>query len=228
MKGSIIVTRNLKKTYLMGKVKVPALKGIDIEIKKGEFVAIMGPSGSGKTTLLELMGILLNPTEGEIIIDEKNVSGINENKRADFRLDNIGFVFQFFNLFMELTALENVMLPKLMRGFSKKECKKRAIELLSLVGLEKRINHKPSELSGGEQQRVAIARALMNNPSILLADEPTGNLDSRMAEEIIQLLRRLNKEGQTIIMVSHELNLGRKADRIIWLKDGLVEKRINS
>lgn len=223
---SMIVTRNLKKTYLMGKVEVPALKGIDITIKKGEFIAIMGPSGSGKTTLLEIIGILLNPSSGEIFIDGIQVSKMNENERADFRLKNIGFVFQFFNLFMELTGIENVMLPGMMMGYSKEEYRKRAIELLKLVGLEERINHKPSELSGGEQQRIAIARALVNNPKILLTDEPTGNLDTKLSEEIIQLLRKLHKEqNQTIVMVTHERYLGEKADRIIWLKDGLIEEK---
>lgn len=224
MTESIIITKDLKKDYLMGQVKVPALKGVNINIKKGEFVAIMGSSGSGKTTLIEIIGTLLSLSDGKVIISNNDVSIMNENRKADFRLNNIGFVFQFFNLFSELTALENVMLPKLMKGFSKGHCKKRAIQLLDLVGLDNRMNHKSSTLSGGQQQRVAIARALMNNPSILLADEPTGNLDSKRAEEIIQLLRKLNKEGQTIVMITHELHIGKKADRIIQLKDGLIEK----
>ncbi|MCD4843764.1 MAG: ABC transporter ATP-binding protein [Methanosarcinales archaeon] len=224
MTESIIITKDLKKDYLMGQVKVPALKGVNINIKKGEFVAIMGSSGSGKTTLIEIIGTLLNLSDGKVIISNNDVSTMNENHKADFRLNNIGFIFQFFNLFSELTALENVMLPKLMKGFSKGQCKKRAVKLLDLVGLDNRMNHKSSTLSGGQQQRVAIARALMNNPPILLADEPTGNLDSKRAEEIIQLLRKLNKEGQTIVMITHELHIGKKADRIIRLKDGLIEK----
>jgi putative ABC transport system ATP-binding protein len=222
----VISTENLKKTYLMGRVEVPALRGVDIKIKKGEFVAMMGPSGAGKTTLLELIGMLLNPTSGKILINNVDVCEMNENQRADFRLNNIGFIFQFFNLFLELTALENVILPKMMTGASVKECKEKAANLLELVGLKERINHKPSELSGGEQQRVAIARALINNPSMLLADEPTGNLDSNTSLEIIGLLRELNKEqGQIIVMVTHEQYLGKEADRTIWLKDGLVEEK---
>lgn len=225
MDENIVVIEDLKKSYPMGKVEVPALRGIDIKIKKGEFVAIMGPSGSGKTTLLELIGMLLNPTSGNIWINGTDVSKMSENERADFRLQNIGFVFQFFNLFMELTAIENVMLPKMMSGDSNEVCRKRAMELLELVELEERQEHKPSELSGGQQQRVAIARALVNNPTILLADEPTGNLDTNTALRFINLLRKLNKEhGQTVVMVTHELYLGEKADRIIYLKDGLIEK----
>lgn len=226
---NIIETKSLKKTYLMGKVGVPALKGVDISIKKGEFVSIMGPSGSGKTTLLEIIGMLMNPSSGEICIDSACVSKMNENEMADFRLKNIGFVFQFFNLFMELTAIENVMLPAMMAGNSKEKYRRKAIELLKLVELEERTNHKPSELSGGEQQRVAIARALINNPKILLADEPTGNLDTKTSEKIIQVLRKLNEEqNQTIVVVTHEEYIGKKADRIIWLKDGLIEKDWNN
>lgn len=221
----IISTENLKKTYMMGKLEVPAIRGVDIKIRKGEFVAIMGPSGSGKTTLLELIGMLLYPTAGKISISNFDISRMNENKKADFRLKNIGFVFQYFNLFMELTALENVLLPKMMLKAPAKECENRAMHLLELVELKDRMNHKPAELSGGQQQRVAIARALANNPSLLLADEPTGNLDSATSLKIIELLRTLNKEhSQTIVMVTHEQTLGKKADRIIWLKDGVVEK----
>lgn len=220
-----ISTENLKKTYTMGTVKVPALRGIDVAVRKGEFVSIMGPSGSGKTTLLEVIGMLLSPTSGKVMVNNTDVSEMDEGRKADFRLRNIGFVFQFFNLFMDLTALENVMLPKMMTGFSAGECRERAADLLRLVGLVDRTNHRPSELSGGQQQRVTMARALVNSPSILLADEPTGNLDSKSSLEIMELFRRLNEEqGQTIVMVTHEKELGKRADRIIWLKDGLVGK----
>lgn len=219
----MIVTKNLKKTYLMGTVEVPALKGIDITIEKGEFVAVMGPSGSGKTTLIEIIGMLMNPSSGEVWIDDVFVSNMSDDERADFRLNNIGFVFQFFNLLMELTGIENVMLPGMLAGHPGDECRERALELLGLVGLEERINHKPAELSGGQQQRIAIARALINSPKILLADEPTGNLDSRTSGNIMQFLRKLNEEqNQTIVMITHEMHLGEKADRIIWLKDGLI------
>lgn len=222
---SMIATRNLKKTYLMGNVEVPALKGIDIEIEKGEFVAVMGPSGSGKTTMVEIIGMLMNPSSGEVWIDDVLVSNLNDDERADFRLNNIGFVFQFFNLLTELTGIENVMLPGMMAGRPAEECRKRALELLELVGLGERMHHKPAELSGGQQQRIAIARALINAPGILLADEPTGNLDSGTAGNIMQFLRNLNEErNQTIVMITHEMQLGERADRIIWLKDGLISE----
>lgn len=218
---NIIETRDLRKTYLMGKVEVPALKGVDITIQKGEFIAIMGSSGSGKSTLLNMIGMLDTPTSGKVIIEGVDVSEMDENERADFRLNKLGFIFQFFNLFMELTALENVALP--VQIVRRKDFEKRAIKLLDMVGLYDRANHKPAELSGGQQQRVAVARALVNEPALLLADEPTANLDTKSSEQVISLLKELNKSGQTIVMVTHEPELGKRADRIIWLRDGMIK-----
>ena len=209
---------NLRKIYYMGKIEVHALRGIDIAIDRGEFVALMGPSGSGKSTLLNMIGLLDTPTSGGIVIDGIEVSSLDENGRADFRLKKIGFVFQFFSLLMELNSLENVALPMIMdeRKYD------RAASLLELVGISDRADHYPSELSGGQQQRVAIARALANEPAILLADEPTANLDTESSNQIVGLFRELNKKGQTIVMVTHEPELGEKADRIIRIKDGKV------
>lgn len=202
----------------MGKIEVHALRGVDINIRKGEFVALMGPSGSGKSTLLNMIGLLDTPTTGRIVIDGIEVSSLNDNERADFRLRKMGFVFQFFSLLKELNSLENVALPMIMddRKYD------RALSLLELVGIGDRADHSPSELSGGQQQRVAIARALANEPAILLADEPTANLDTESSNQIVGLFRELNEKGQTIIMVTHEPELGEKADRIIRIKDGKV------
>lgn len=222
---SVIETRALKKTYMMGKVSVPALRGVDISVQKGEFVALMGPSGAGKSTLLNMVGMLDAPTSGELFIDGSDVSRLAENERIDFRLEKIGFIFQFFNLFMELSALENIILPAMLLGKSTDECRRRGRELLGLVGIRERERHLPSELSGGEQQRVTIARSLVNNPSFLLADEPTANLDTENAHQIVTLFRRLNAElGITIFMITHEEELGQKADRIIRLRDGVIQK----
>ncbi len=218
--ANIIETTDLRKVYLMGNVEVPALKGVDITIQKGEFIAIMGSSGSGKSTLLNMIGMLDTPTSGKVIIEGVDVSEMNENQRADFRLNKLGFIFQFFNLFMELTALENVAFP--MQIARRKDSRERAIKLLDQVGLSDRANHKPAELSGGQQQRVAVARALVNEPALLLADEPTANLDTKSSVQIINLLKELNRSGQTIVMVTHEPELGKRADRIIWLKDGII------
>ncbi len=214
----MIETTKLKKIYYMGKIEVPALQGVDLRIGRGEFVALMGPSGSGKSTLLNIIGLLDVQTSGNIVIDGVDVSSLNENGRADFRLRKLGFVFQFFSLLMELNALENVMFPMIMDGRKYD----RAASLLELVGIGERAAHMPNELSGGQQQRVAIARALANEPAILLADEPTANLDTISSNQIVELFRELNDQGQTIVMVTHEPELGEKADRIIRIKDGKV------
>ena len=214
----MIELEGIKKTYNMGNIEVSALRGVDMEIEHGEFVAIMGPSGSGKSTLLNMIGLLDSPTSGKIIIDGMDVSSLDEDQRADLRLKKLGFVFQFFSLLKELNAVENVTLPMLMDG--RKEDV--ALSLLELVGIGNRTKHFPSELSGGQQQRVAIARALINNPVILLADEPTANLDTESSIQILNLFRDLNKKGQTIVMVTHEPELGEKADRIIRIIDGKV------
>lgn len=223
MGNCMIRTGNLKKIYTMGKIEFSALKGVDIEIEVGEFVAIMGSSGSGKTTLLNMIGLLDFPASGKIYLDDTDVSTMDEQKRAAYRLRKIGFVFQFFNLLNELTSVENVMLPGMIKGSG--NSREKALELLQLVGLKEWAGHKPSELSGGQQQRVSIARALINDPRLILADEPTANLDSNSAMQVVDLLRKLkNEQNQTIVMVTHELELGKLADRIIWLKDGKVIK----
>lgn len=221
----VIVTEDLKKIYLMGKVEVPALNGVSIDVKRGEFVALMGPSGSGKSTMLNQVGLLDSPTSGRVLIDGIDTSKMNGKQRAEVRLVKFGFIFQFFSLFMELTALENVMLPMMLTGAPQEVYKSRARELLELVDLGQRTGHLPNELSGGQQQRVAIARALINRPSVLLADEPTANLDSKNSIEIVNLFRSLNKEmNVTVFMVTHEPHLGEMADRVIRLKDGLLER----
>ncbi len=217
----IIRTSDLTKNYTLGKVDVKALNGVDSSIEQGEFIAIMGPSGCGKSTFLNMIGMLDTPTSGEIYIDGRDVTKMNSSARAEYRLKHIGFIFQFFNLFNELTAIENVMFPMMLN--KQPNYKERAKELLDLVGLGDRLHHLPSELSGGQQQRVTIARSLANSPKILLADEPTGNLDTRSSVEIIELFRKLNTEqGQTIVMVTHSLEIGEKADRIIHFRDGKV------
>ncbi len=215
----MIQLSDVKKIYRMGSVEVHALRGLDLVIEKGEFVAVMGPSGSGKSTFLNMIGLLDSPTSGKIIIDDVDVSSLDENGRADFRLRKMGFVFQFFSLLMELNSLENVALPLIMDDRKIDHAR----SLLELVGIADRAMHYPSELSGGQQQRVAIARALANEPAILLADEPTANLDTETSIQIVDIFRKLNKEkGQTIIMVTHEAELGECADRIIKIKDGRV------
>ncbi len=221
----MIEIKDLKKTYVMGKIEVPALRGVSARVEKGEFVAVMGPSGSGKSTLLHQAGLLDDPTSGKVILNGVDTSALSKEQKTKFRLTELGFVFQFYNLLPELNAIENVIIPKMLAGFGKDDCEPEGLKLLRTVGLEKRAGHIPSELSGGEQQRVAIARALINKPKILLADEPTANLDSKSAESVVDTFRELNKKtGQTILMVTHEPYLGKKADRIIYLKDGLVQR----
>lgn len=218
---------NLKKIY-SGKVPTPALKGITFEIKSGKFVAVMGRSGSGKSTLLHQLGLLDNPTEGEIIIENKDVLKLSDSEKTSYRLGELGYIFQEYALIAELTAFENVYLPAFALGGDRGSYKQRARELLEVVGLGNRIDHYPNELSGGEQQRVAIARALINKPKILFADEPCANLDSVSSKIILELFRKLNKElGQTIIMVTHEPEDKKFVDRVIWVKDGLLEKSGN-
>ena len=228
MKG-IVEVQDVKKAYRMGKVVVPALRGVSFEVREGEFLAVLGPSGSGKSTLLHLIGCLDHPDDGKIFIDGANVLKLSEEELAELRLRKIGFIFQFFNLLPRLTAIKNVELPLLIAGVSEREARKRVMEMLRLVGLEARVNHRPTELSGGEQQRVAIARALINDPKIVLADEPTGNLDTKSGWEIVQLMKRLNEErNQTFIVVTHDPHIAETADRILYLKDGLIkgEKKI--
>jgi putative ABC transport system ATP-binding protein len=221
---TLLELQGVKKSYHMGKVVVPALRGVSFNVEEGEFLTIFGPSGSGKSTLLHIIGCLDRPDEGEILIDGSNVLKLSDDRLAELRLSKIGFVFQFFNLLPRLTALRNVELPLTIAGVSEKEAVEKAREMLKFVGLENRMNHRPSELSGGEQQRVAIARALINNPKIVLADEPTGNLDTKTGWETVQLMKKLNEEkGQTFVVVTHDPHIAETADRIIHLKDGLIE-----
>jgi putative ABC transport system ATP-binding protein len=226
--ATIVEAVNLKKTYMLGKVPVEALRGVNLKVETGEFLAVLGPSGSGKSTLLNLIGALDKPTEGTVLIEGVDISRLNDNQLADLRR-RIGFVFQFFNLIPRLTARQNVELPMAISGLSKDTRRKRAEELLEIVGLKERVNHKPTELSGGEQQRVAIARALANNPSFLLMDEPTGNIDSKAANEIIRLVKRLNEEkGITIMMVTHDQRLASQTERTVQMFDGLiVQEKVN-
>jgi putative ABC transport system ATP-binding protein len=219
---AIVKLEDVEKIYKMGKVEVPALRGVTLEIEKGEYVSIMGPSGSGKSTLMNMIGCLDRPTRGKVFIDGRDVSKLNDDGLAKIRRKKVGFVFQQFNLIPRLTALENVALPMWFAGLSRPERVKKAVELLKQVDLGKRIKHRPAELSGGEMQRVAIARALANDPEVVLADEPTGNLDSKTGEEILRLLKRLNEEGRTVVMVTHELEFAKKAGRIVQLRDGRI------
>jgi putative ABC transport system ATP-binding protein len=221
--GIIIKTETLWKTYQMGTESIHALRGVDIEIHKGEYVAIMGPSGSGKSTLMNLIGCLDTPSKGNYFLNGKLVSDMNDDELAHIRNKEIGFVFQTFNLLPRATALHNVELPLIYNGTPSHDRKIRAIEALRHVELEDRINHRPNELSGGQRQRVAIARALVNNPSLILADEPTGNLDSQTSNEIMLLLDRLHKKGNTIVLVTHEHDIAMHAYRQIHLKDGHIE-----
>jgi putative ABC transport system ATP-binding protein len=224
----IVETVNLRKTYMSGGRPLEVLKGVDLKVEYGEFVAIMGPSGSGKSTLLNMIGALDSPTSGEVFINDTNISKLNDNQKADLRNREIGFIFQFFNLIPRMDAQGNVELPMAIAGKSRGDRHKRAKELLELVGLGDRADHKPSQLSGGEQQRVAIARALANEPNILLADEVTGNLDSRTGSEIMHLLRNLNEEeGKTFILITHDPAVGQQTDRLISFKDGVIEGEKN-
>ncbi|MCS6973989.1 MAG: ABC transporter ATP-binding protein [Cyclobacteriaceae bacterium] len=219
----MIETQNIAKVYRMGNNEVRALQSISITIHKGEYVAFMGPSGSGKSTLMNIIGCLDTPTSGTYILNNQLVSEMTENELAEVRNKEIGFVFQTFNLLPRATALENVALPLIYAGYSRSEREDRAMEVLESVGLGDRWHHKPNELSGGQRQRVAIARALVNNPSIILADEPTGNLDTKTSYDIMNLFQELHDKGNTIIMVTHEDDIAHYAHRIIRLRDGLIE-----
>jgi len=219
--NAIVESVNLQKTYMLGKVPVEALRGVNLKIEKGDFVAILGPSGSGKSTLLNLIGALDKPTSGTLLIDGVDVSKLNDNQLADLRR-KVGFVFQFFNLIPRFAAIDNVELSMSIANISRSERKKHAEDMLETVGLKDRMKHKPAELSGGQQQRVAIARALANNPSFLLLDEPTGNIDSKTAHEVMEIIKKLNEKGVTIIMVTHDQHLAREAKRTVQMMDGVI------
>jgi putative ABC transport system ATP-binding protein len=224
----IIQTRDLWKTYVMGSEEIHALRGVDLSIERGEYVAIMGPSGSGKSTLMNLIGCLDTPSKGSYLLNGKQVSEMNDNELARIRNEEIGFVFQTFNLLPRASALHNVELPLVYAGVPSKDRQERAREALRKVELEDRMSHRPNELSGGQRQRVAIARSLVNNPSILLADEPTGNLDSKTGVEIMALFKRLHEGGNTIVLVTHEADIAAHAHRVVHIRDGRVEKDVRS
>lgn len=224
---SLVRLENVSKIYQLGEITVPALKKASLEIKKGEFVAIMGPSGSGKSTLMHIAGCLDTPSSGKVFLEGKKVSDLSEAELAKIRNEKIGFVFQTFNLVPRTTALDNVCLPLVYKGLSLDERRKKAMSVLKDMGLEKRVLHFPNQLSGGEQQRVAIARALVNNPAIILADEPTGNLDTKAGTEIMKILRQLNQKGNTVVVVTHEAHIAKFAKRTIKIRDGEIENGNN-
>jgi len=223
MSKSLIDIKDIKRDFVLGSEIINVLKGIDLQINKGEYVALMGPSGSGKSTLMNILGCLDTPTSGSYILNGKDVSQMHDDDLAEIRNKEIGFVFQTFNLLPRTTALDNVALPMIYAGYSKTDRSARATTVLKQVGLGDRMDHQPNQLSGGQRQRVAVARALVNNPSIILADEPTGNLDSKTSIEIMNLFNDIHKNGNTVILVTHEEDIAKYAHRIIRLKDGMIE-----
>lgn len=227
MKNEIIKLDKVHKEYAMGDSIIKALNGVEATIKKGDFIAIVGPSGSGKSTMMNMVGALDIPTFGKIFLDEKNIASMHESELAQIRGKKIGFIFQTFNLIPTLTAMENVALPMMFQKVPKHKRNERAKELLKKVGLSERMDHLPSELSGGQRQRVAIARALSNDPDVILADEPTGNLDSKTGKEILQMFIQLNKEGKTIIIVTHDDDVARHAGKVLKMKDGKLDGKKN-
>lgn len=224
MTNEVIVTKDLSKTYGKGDLKVQALTKTNIKINKGDYIAIIGPSGSGKSTFMNLLGCLDKPSTGSLYIDGKDVSKLNENQLSRIRREKIGFIFQKYNLIPTLNAIENTTLAMSFNKVKSNDRIERAKQLLDMVGLSHRLKHKPSELSGGEQQRVAIARALSNNPSIILADEPTGNVDSKSGNKIMDILENINKKGETVIIVTHDPNIAKRAKRVLRIQDGIVSE----
>lgn len=222
--NKVVSLRSIQKEYVMGDTRVLVLNNVSLTIEKGEFVAIVGPSGSGKSTLMHIIGLLDRPTSGNVILEDQDVSLLTEKELAVTRNQYIGFVFQFFNLLPRTSAIDNVILPLIYSKVPQDQWEQKAKALLDMVGLSERIHHTPAQLSGGQQQRVAIARALINNPKVILADEPTGNLDSKSGEEIINFFKKLNKEGNTIVLVTHEQEIARQAKRIIEVRDGEIVK----
>jgi len=221
---SLIEVRNLSKTYRLGSLTVPALRGVDFRVRRNEYIAIMGPSGSGKSTLMNLLGCLDTPTGGDYILEGTNVARLSDDELAAIRNGRIGFVFQTFNLLPRADSFQNVELPLIYAGIPREERRRRVEEAISAVGLTDRAHHRPSELSGGQRQRIAIARALVNHPSLILADEPTGNLDSATGEEIMDVFEKIHSSGNTILLVTHEEYIARKAQRVIRLRDGRIEE----
>ena len=224
MAEQLIRVHSLARRYMMGKQEVYALNGVDLQIERGEFVALVGPSGSGKSTLLNMLGGLDRPSSGEIWVDDLELGKASDKRLVHYRRERLGFIFQSFNLLPTRTAVENVEVPLMLAGVKRRERRERALELLSRVGLASRANHRPSELSGGEQQRVAVARSLANNPQVLLADEPTGNLDSKTGAEILRLLQEVQQEGRTMVLVTHDSTVASHADRIVHLLDGSIQR----